>query len=218
MRNDRVRDPAPARPGLAVQDAGAAGSRDRTAAASVECAASARTLEAKADGGGPTALCLALSPVSVGVERSHDYPTGDRYSVASDGLPTVLALEVALSWWSAKDTSGDPPPDPGHQPGEPALGCAAHPWRTAEARDRGRAVDSRQIHGKKRARAGADLEDLSPQPCGRHCRHGLPGRADGRLQVALRVGHPQAPTAAVDITHGDDQSNGRVDRPSDHRR
>jgi hypothetical protein len=31
--------------------------------------------------------------------------------VASDGLPIVLALEVALLWRSTKDTSGDPPPD-----------------------------------------------------------------------------------------------------------
>ena len=40
---------------------------------------------------------------------------------------------------------------------------------------------------------------------------------DSWLQVAIRVGHSQAPTAAADITHGDDQSNGRVDLPSDHR-
>jgi hypothetical protein len=68
-----------------------------------------------------------------------------------------------------------------------------------------------------RPRAVADLEDFSPQSCGRRCRHGLPGRADSRLQVALRFRHSQAPTAATAITHGDDQSNGGVDRSSDHR-
>jgi hypothetical protein len=62
-----------------------------------ECAASARTHEAVADGGGPLALRLALSAVSVGVERCHDCPTGDGHPVASDGVPPVLALEVALS-------------------------------------------------------------------------------------------------------------------------
>jgi hypothetical protein len=91
-------------------------------------AASARTLEAEADGGGPIALRLALSAVSVGVERRDDYPTGDRHPVASDGVPTVLALEVALSGRSAEDTWGDPAPDPRNEPGQPALGCAAHPW------------------------------------------------------------------------------------------
>ena len=91
---------------VSPQDAGAAGSRDRSTAASVERAAAARILEAETDGGGPTALRLALSPVSVGVERRHDCPTGDRHPVASDGPPTVLALEVAQSGWSAEDTPG----------------------------------------------------------------------------------------------------------------
>ena len=128
-----------------------------------------------------------------------DCPTGDRHPVASDGLPTVLALEVALSGRSAEDTRGDPPPDPGDEPGQSAVGRAAHPWRTAQARDRGRAVDGRQVHGEEWARAVADLEDLSAQPCGRHRRDGLPDRADGRLSAAFRSGHPQAPTAAADI-------------------
>src|SRR6267154_2838186 len=71
-------------------------------------------------------------------------------SMASDGLPTVLALEVALSGRSAEDTRGDPAPDPGDEPGQSAVGCAPHPWRTAEARDRGRTVDGRQVHGEHR--------------------------------------------------------------------
>ena len=48
---------------------------------------SARVLEAETDGGGPTALRLALSPVSVGVECCDDCPTGDRHPMASGGLP-----------------------------------------------------------------------------------------------------------------------------------
>src|SRR5258707_12442278 len=110
MGNDWVLDPARPHPGLAIQDAGADGSRDRAAATSIECAASARALEAEADGGGPTALRLALSPVSLRVERCDDCPTGDRHPVASDGVPTVLALEVAQSRRSAKGTRGGPAP------------------------------------------------------------------------------------------------------------
>lgn len=41
-----------------------------------------------------------------------------------------------------KVPNGDPPADPGHEPGELTLGGAAYPRRAAEARDRGRAVDS----------------------------------------------------------------------------
>src|SRR4051794_39965789 len=89
MSNDWVPDPVPSRSGLAIQDAGTTGSRDRSAAASIECASSARALEAEADGGGPTALRLTLSPVPVGVERCDDCPTGDRHPVASDGVPAV---------------------------------------------------------------------------------------------------------------------------------
>ena len=37
----------------------------------------------------------------------------------------------------------------------------------------------------ERARAVADLEDLSAQSCGRHRRDGLPDRADSRLSVAF---------------------------------
>src|SRR5882757_7357486 len=128
MRNDRVPDPARPRPGLAIQDASATGSRDCAAATPIECAASARTLEAEADGGGPTALRLALSAVSVGVERRDDCPTGDGYPVASDGVPTVLALEVAQSGRSAQGSNGDPSTDPGDEPSQPAVGRTADPW------------------------------------------------------------------------------------------
>jgi hypothetical protein len=50
------------------------------------------------------------------------------YSMASGGLPAALALEVALSRRSAKDPRGEPAPDPGDEPGQPALGRTPHPW------------------------------------------------------------------------------------------
>jgi hypothetical protein len=53
-------------------------------------ARTARTLDAEADGGRPTALRLALSTVSVGVEHCGDHPTGDRHPVASDGLSDCI--------------------------------------------------------------------------------------------------------------------------------
>ena len=54
--------------------------------------------------------------------------TGYDCSVASDGVSTVLALEVAPSRRSAEDTRGDPAPDPGDEPGQPAVGRPAYPW------------------------------------------------------------------------------------------
>jgi hypothetical protein len=48
---------------------------------------------------------------------SNDHPAGDDCPVASDRFSTVLALEVAISGRSAKDSTGDPAPDPGDQAG-----------------------------------------------------------------------------------------------------
>ena len=71
--------------------------------------------------------------------------------------------------------------------------------------------------GEERARAVADLEDLSAQSFDRHRRHGFPGRADDWFQAALRLGHSPASAPAADIAHGDDQSDGGMDRSPDHR-
>src|SRR5258708_18896242 len=144
MRNDCVPEPIHSRPGFTVQDAGADGSRDRAAAASVECAASsAPAAEAEVDGGGQTALRLALSLLSVGVERRDDYPAGDRHPVASDGLSTVLALEVALLRRSAGDTRRNPASDPGDEPGQTAIGRPTHPPRNAPNPHRSRSAHRR---------------------------------------------------------------------------
>jgi transposase InsO family protein len=43
--------------------------------------------------------------------------------LASDGLPTVLALEIVLPRRAAEDSRGDPPPDPGDKPGKPLWGA-----------------------------------------------------------------------------------------------
>jgi hypothetical protein len=50
-----------------------------------------------------------------------------------------------------------------HQSGEPALGCAAHPWRAAQARHRRRSVDGSQVHGATTWASVAELEDLPSQ-------------------------------------------------------
>ena len=164
-------------------------------------------------------LRMALSTISVGVERRNYCPARDDHPVASGRLSPVLALGVTLARRSAQGPTRDPASNPRDESGQPTLGRAADPRRTVEARDRSRAVDRRQVHGQERPRAIADLEDFPSKSCGWHCRHGLPGRADGRLQAAVRSGHPPAPAPATDIPHGDDQSHGggspvRSPRPS----
>src|SRR5260370_27391287 len=93
-RNDLVPEPARSRADLAIQDAGATGSRDRPAAASVECAASRDAGKAEADGGRPTALRQALSAVPISIQRTWDCPARDSPSVASGRSPSALALAV----------------------------------------------------------------------------------------------------------------------------
>ena len=46
--------------------------------------------------------------------------------MVSDGVPAVLALEVARPWRWAKSSDGDPAPDPGDELGQPAVGRTAH--------------------------------------------------------------------------------------------
>src|SRR5260370_10998381 len=97
MRDDRLPETVRSHPDLTVQDAGAAGSRDLGSPTSAERPPSAGTFEAESGGRRPTALRLALPSGTFCVERHLSDRAGDRHSMASDGLPTVLALEVTLS-------------------------------------------------------------------------------------------------------------------------
>ena len=159
---------------VAVQDAGAAGSRDRAAAASIECAASARTLEAEADGGGPIALRLALSPVSVGVERR-------RSIVQPETVIRWHRTGFRLYWrWKSRTRGGRPKIPVEIRRLIREMSLANRLWGAprihGELLKLGIEVAQSTV-AKYMARSGrgsgADLEDLSAQPCGRHRRDGL---------------------------------------------
>ena len=38
-------------------------------------------------------------------------------------ISIVLALEIETTWWEAESPAGDPQVDPGHEPGQPAVGA-----------------------------------------------------------------------------------------------
>jgi hypothetical protein len=130
MVDGRVPEPVRPYPDLTVRDTGPAGGGDRLAAASVERSASTRIAEGETDGGRSIDLRPALSAVSVYVEHHHHNPTGHGHPMASNRLPTVLALEVALSRRAATGSNGDPAANPGNELGQPPMRCAAHSWRT----------------------------------------------------------------------------------------
>jgi hypothetical protein len=52
------------------------------------------------------------------------------------GLPFVLALEVATSWWPANSSAGNTQTDPRDEHRQPTVGSATDPWRAARHRDR----------------------------------------------------------------------------------
>jgi hypothetical protein len=58
----------------------------------------------------------------------HDHPTGDPCPLASGWLPSVLALEIRLSWRPAEYRRGPARADPADERGKSAMGSSAHPW------------------------------------------------------------------------------------------
>src|SRR5439155_23453685 len=92
---------------------------------------------------GPT-----VSMVPIGPECHHDHPTGDPHPLASRRLPSVLALEIPPPWRSTANRRGSARADSADERGKSAVGSAAHPWRVAQARLRGRSVQRREVHGQ----------------------------------------------------------------------
>ena len=105
-----------------------------------------------------TSMPRLVPPVSVAEECHYDCPAGYRGALASVGLSALLAMEVAGQQ-----------PHPADECREPAAGCAAYSWRVAEARNRGRAVDGRQVpsvglagarHGQRSRNHGAGIDAM----------------------------------------------------------
>src|SRR5438132_303830 len=91
---------------------------------------------------GSLVLRPAVSMVSVGPEDDHYHPARDPRALASRRLPSVLALEIPVSRRPTKDPCGSARTDPADERRKSAVGSAAHPWRAAQARLRGRSVEA----------------------------------------------------------------------------
>jgi len=85
--------------------------------------------------------------VPIGPQGHHDYPARDPGALASGRLPSVLALEILLFWRPATDRRKSALADPADERRKSAVGCAAHPWRAAQARLRGRSVQRGEWDG-----------------------------------------------------------------------
>ena len=77
-----------------------------------------------------------VSPRSRHFRCAGHRPARDRGSLAPCWISIVLALEIQAARRETERPAGDPPVDPGYEPGQPAVGRAPHPRRTAQARHR----------------------------------------------------------------------------------
>src|ERR1700726_1705848 len=82
----------------------------------------------------PLVLRSARSLVSVDPFGSHEYSTRNAGTLASGRLSPLLALEITSTGRAAADRGGIARADRANEHGEFALGCAAYPRRTAQAR------------------------------------------------------------------------------------
>src|SRR6202790_4807597 len=84
----------------------------------------------------------------VGSEGRHNCPTRNAGAVAQSRLSSLLALEIELAGRAPANRDGIARADPTDEHGEPALGCATHPRRTAQAWVWRRSINRRQVVSK----------------------------------------------------------------------
>jgi len=82
------------------------------------------------------------------LKAHHDHPARDPRALASRRLPSVLALEIPSSRRPPEDRLGTARVDPADERGKFLVGSAAHSWRVAQARLRGRSVQRREVYGQ----------------------------------------------------------------------
>src|SRR5258708_34455404 len=123
--------------------------------------------------------------VSDDLEGRDACPTCDAGAVASGRLSPLLVLEIELAGRAPANRDGAARADPADENGEPALGCAAHPRRTAQAWVWRRAINGRHVHGQATRVAQPGMADLSAQSRAGRCRHGFVRCPDHWLQTTF---------------------------------
>src|ERR1700680_4447827 len=110
--------------------------------------------------------------VFVGSEGRHNCPTRNAGALAQSRLSSPLALEIKLAGRAPANRDRIARDDPADEHGEPALGCATHPWRTAQS------LGLASLNPPSRSTWSATwtsepgMADLSAKPRPRHCRPG----------------------------------------------
>src|SRR5260221_10045912 len=122
--------------------------RERGTPTSTDCVAAEGERSRPAHEWGSLVLGPAVSMVPIDPQGHHDHPARDPRTLASGRVSPVLALEIPFSRRPTKDRCGSVRTDSSDERGKSAVGCAAHSWRAAQARLRGRSVEPREVHGQ----------------------------------------------------------------------
>src|ERR1700730_13015038 len=136
--------------------------------------------------------------------------------MASRWLPIILALEIESAGWQANSSVGDTQAYSRDEHCQSAVGSAADPWRTPQARHRYRTDQRGQVYGQAKSPAIPRLEDVPSQSCRRHCRDGSVRRTDNLVSSALRLVDCEAWSTADFMVWRHSASDRRMDRKSDH--
>jgi hypothetical protein len=130
--------------------------------------------------------------------------------MASCGVPSVVALEIATTRRSTEDTCGRPPADLPDERREPAVGSAPHPRRTPQTWHRCRSDHGGEIYVEETAAPIARLEDVSSQSCRRHCGDRHVRRADDLVSAVVWISRPATCTPRASVARRDNTSQCRM--------
>src|SRR2546427_3927496 len=166
----------------------------------------------------PRSLALGGALATMGRlarSASHHSPR-DGHRLASAGLSRLLDLEIsAQALGSSVRRSGACPTRPHHGARKYSLGCAAHPWRTAQAWVRRLTTDGRTSDAAPPEATLADLAHFSPEPRRRPRRRRLLRRADRDVPNPLRVRGSAAPPSPSRALQRHRDTDGSLDCAAD---
>src|ERR1019366_8217428 len=121
-----------------------------------------------------------------------------------------------MPWWQAYCAARDPPAGPRDEHCQSAVGRAADPWRTAQARDRYRTDERGQVYGQAKRPAISRVEDVPSKSCRRHRGDGSVRRTDNLVSSALWLVDHGAWSTTDFMVWRHSASYRRMDRKSDH--
>src|SRR3981189_3043101 len=96
----------------------------------------------------PSGICRVVSAGTWRAGRFEDRQAGDRDSLASCRLPSVLALEIKTARWPSNNPAGNPSSHSQDEARQPIVGRTTDSWQASQARHRCRANHRCKVYGE----------------------------------------------------------------------